>query len=287
MLDFGISKQMAATAQGLTTTRGMVGSPLYMPPEQMRSARTTDPRADVWALGVVLYEALTGRWPYEADSLADLCVKVVNEPPRRIDSVRLDLPPELVTAIHRCLEKDPALRFANAAELASALEPFAPTPSRVLAESARLAMRSVMVTQQASAAAAAEAVTGGHGQHGRVLTARSRRRRFLVGATSLAAVVACACAALAQSRPQEPPLALGALRAALGVPVVAAGETPASPPPLAPPAPVVTSANAPAQRPRAAEATRSPSPPALRPVPRPVRASPPAPSADDDIPAFR
>ncbi len=144
VLDFGVSKSLTSSGAGnLTQTRAMLGSPLYMSPEQMRSSRDVDARADVWALGVVLYELLTKRWPFEAESMPELCLKVVGDPPIAITSIRADIPKTMVDVIMRCLEKEPAKRYSNAAELASALEPLAPPASRHVAERARLAMGSI------------------------------------------------------------------------------------------------------------------------------------------------
>ena len=143
VLDFGVSKAIGGASgemSSLTRTRAMLGSPLYMAPEQMRSSRDVDARADVWALGVVLFQLLTQRWPFEAETMPELCLKVVTEPPIPLGSIRPDVPTGIGAVIERCLEKDLRRRFANAAELASALEPFVPPGSRVLADRARLAM---------------------------------------------------------------------------------------------------------------------------------------------------
>jgi eukaryotic-like serine/threonine-protein kinase len=143
VLDFGVSKAIGGASgemSSLTRTRAMLGSPLYMAPEQMRSSRDVDARADVWALGVVLFQLLTQRWPFEAETMPELCLKVVTEPPIPLGSIRPDVPTGIGAVIERCLEKDLRKRFANAAELASALEPFVPPGSRVLADRARLAM---------------------------------------------------------------------------------------------------------------------------------------------------
>jgi serine/threonine protein kinase len=141
VLDFGVSKAMSGGASGelsgLTRTRAMLGSPLYMAPEQMRSSRDVDARADIWALGVVLFQLLTHRWPFEADTMPELCLKVVSEPPLSLAELRPDVPPELVAVIERCLDKNPAARVANAGELALALEPFVQPASRLRAERAR------------------------------------------------------------------------------------------------------------------------------------------------------
>jgi serine/threonine protein kinase len=143
VLDFGVSKSIETLTSGpgaLTSTRSMLGSPLYMAPEQMRSSRDVDARVDVWALGVVLFELLTQRYPFEADAMPELCLKVVSDPPQRLSALRPDVPETMVLVIERCLEKDADRRFSNAAELASALEPFIPQGSRGVVERARLAI---------------------------------------------------------------------------------------------------------------------------------------------------
>jgi serine/threonine protein kinase len=144
VLDFGVSKALgggpSGELSGLTRTRAMLGSPLYMAPEQMRSSRDVDVRVDVWALGVVLFQLVTQRFPFEAETMPELCLKVVTEQPLKASAVRADVPAGICDVISQCLEKDPNKRFANAAELASALEPFVHPGSRVLADRARLAM---------------------------------------------------------------------------------------------------------------------------------------------------
>jgi eukaryotic-like serine/threonine-protein kinase len=149
VLDFGVSKSIATITSGfgaLTRTRAMLGSPLYMAPEQMRSSRDVDARADVWALGVVLFELLTQRWPFEAETLPALCLKVVSEPPQSLSELRPDIPATMVRIVERCLEKDVEKRFANAAEVASALEPLVPPQARAVVERARLAIASLPPT---------------------------------------------------------------------------------------------------------------------------------------------
>ncbi|MGK3994762.1 serine/threonine-protein kinase [Sorangium sp. So ce1024] len=133
VLDFGISKAMAdpsaAGAEpelGLTKTAMVLGSPLYMAPEQMRSARTVDTRADIWSLGAILYQLLTARVPFDASSLSELILMINTEAPPLPSSFRRDLPPGLEAAILRCLEKDVAKRFSSVAELAGAIVDFGP-----------------------------------------------------------------------------------------------------------------------------------------------------------------
>jgi cytochrome c peroxidase len=112
-----------------------------MSPEQMRSSRDVDARSDVWAFGVVLFQLLTKRFPYEAESMPELVLKVVTEPPQSLTEFRDDIPQAMIDIVERCLKKDPADRYANAGELALALEPLAPPGSRITVERARVAMR--------------------------------------------------------------------------------------------------------------------------------------------------
>jgi len=127
VLDFGISKLTVPGATpefAMTKTSTVMGSPLYMSPEQMSSSRNVDQRTDIWALGVILYESLTGRVPFEAETMPQLCGMILQDPPRPLSELRPDLPPGLQQVVLRCLEKNREQRFNNVAELASALAPF-------------------------------------------------------------------------------------------------------------------------------------------------------------------
>ena len=134
VLDFGISKLTApggGADLGMTKTSSIMGSPLYMSPEQMSSTRNVDMRTDIWALGVILYEILTGRVPFEAETMPQLCGMILQDPPRPLRDLRPDLPDALQAVIFRCLEKSRDRRFANVADLAAALAPFgAPSAQR-------------------------------------------------------------------------------------------------------------------------------------------------------------
>jgi serine/threonine-protein kinase len=112
----------------------MMGSPYYMSPEQLESARNVDTRTDIWAIGVVLYELLTGRVPFVGDTLPEVVVKIVSHPLEPVRRHRPDVPPTLELVMSRCLEKDRTKRFANVAELGLALAEFAPRNGRLSVE---------------------------------------------------------------------------------------------------------------------------------------------------------
>ncbi|MCC6646782.1 MAG: protein kinase [Polyangiaceae bacterium] len=122
LLDFGISKvREAGQSAQLTSTDGIVGSPSYMSPEQIANPSDVDARADVWALGVILYELLSGRRPFEGDGLTSLIMKIVTERPPDLAAVAPSTPPWLQETVARCLEKRAVARFQSVSELALAL----------------------------------------------------------------------------------------------------------------------------------------------------------------------
>jgi serine/threonine-protein kinase len=136
LLDFGISKLTVPGSDpgfNMTSTTTVMGSPYYMSPEQMRSTRNVDARTDIWALGVILYELVSGHVPFEAETMPQLCGMVLQDQPPPLERFRTNTPTRFEAVILRCLEKQPERRFQNVGELAAALAEFAP----------REAMRSV------------------------------------------------------------------------------------------------------------------------------------------------
>jgi serine/threonine-protein kinase len=148
VLDFGISKNISGeSAMSLTRTTSVMGSPLYMSPEQMRSSKNVDVRSDIWALGVILYELLTGRVPFEAEAVPELCLKVVSDPATPPHELRADMPEALSAVVIKCLEKLPERRFQNVAELVAALDPFCPASERGAAERIANVLKVVTTSQ--------------------------------------------------------------------------------------------------------------------------------------------
>jgi serine/threonine-protein kinase len=153
LLDFGISKIISGAPEAkMTKTSAVMGSPLYMSPEQLRSSRDVDARADLWALGAVLHELLTGAPPFDADTIPQLCLKILEQPPPRVSGVRSDLPAGLEEVILRCMEKDPAQRYQHVGALADALSPFVTGRARMSAERVADVARTTGLASRATAA---------------------------------------------------------------------------------------------------------------------------------------
>jgi len=159
VLDFGISKLTGGGAGprlSMTKTNTMMGSPFYMSPEQMQSSKEVDARTDIWSLGVVLFELIAGRGPFQAESVVELAVKIATEPPEVLHTCRPDVPLGLEAVIGKCLERDPEQRYNHVGELALALLPFGPKRAKELVDrisgiiqSVGLSMREQSVPAQA------------------------------------------------------------------------------------------------------------------------------------------
>ncbi len=139
ILDFGISKHSLTGSVlnqdlSLIHTISLMGSPVYMSPEQMRSTSLTDQRTDIWSLGALLFEMLTGRPPFVSESITEVCSMVISDPALLVHALDPSIPEELGLVVDRCLQKDPALRFPDVGELASALMAFAPRRARMSLE---------------------------------------------------------------------------------------------------------------------------------------------------------
>ncbi len=135
VLDFGISKILAAPGEAdvsTTKTSTMMGSPAYMAPEQMRSAKHVDARADVWSLGAILYQLVSGVLPFQAETAPEMFAKVLYENPEPLRAF-VHVPPELEAVIERCLQKEREQRFESVPEFATALARFGDDNAKSLA----------------------------------------------------------------------------------------------------------------------------------------------------------
>ncbi|HEU4583851.1 MAG TPA: serine/threonine-protein kinase [Polyangiaceae bacterium] len=258
VLDFGISKlspasdAAAATSAdaSLTGPGAILGSPLYMSPEQLHDPKSVDARTDIWSLGVVLHELLTGRPPFQADSFLAIGAKIAAAEPADLRASCPEAPEALAAVVRRCLEKDPARRFASVAELARALERDAPAESR----------------------------------HEPSTRAPQRRRALVLGVVAAGALIAAALAAR-RSPVTEPQAASPVLTAAPTPPpptVVAAEPPPTVVAPPSPPAEIELAPRPPAHQPaRAAAPPRA----RLRRATPPLTGTktPPAPDALDPM----
>jgi serine/threonine-protein kinase len=293
LLDFGISKVKGIGAAGqdlaMTKTATVMGSPLYMSPEQMESAKDVDSRTDIWAMGIVLYELLGGRPPFEGATVPEVCVKIATHAPPSFQTIRPDVPRSLEAVIFRCLEKNRANRYANVADLAVELAEFGPGHAKASAERvSRIIHAAGLSSRQSGAPATMGHGAGGSGTEilvgatlgswGRTASGSRSNKKALVALAALATAGAIGTAFFVLRR--SPP--------ATDSHPVAAAPAPSPPaipevdprPPAAPPSPAVAPADTmpapadeanPAIAPVPAEAPRPATARPRNPVAAPVR----------------
>ena len=156
VLDFGVSKAIATDSgmrpqsPTLTAAQSLLGSPAYMSPEQARRPKSVDARTDIWSLGIVLFEFLTGRTPFPGDAPLEVLTAAVSDPMPSLFAIRPDIPRELEAVVAKCLEKKPEDRFQSVAEFANALAPFAAHVSRPSISRIAGILRSSMPPQDSS-----------------------------------------------------------------------------------------------------------------------------------------
>ncbi|MDD9935410.1 MAG: serine/threonine-protein kinase, partial [Myxococcales bacterium] len=123
LLDFGVAGVLADDEDNpnLTKAGSVLGTPLYMSPEQAKG-RSVDARSDLWSVGAVMYQALTGRPPFGGDNFQALVVSIVTQEHFPLETVRPDLPVRVTTVVERALEKEPQERWQDAGEMAAALQ---------------------------------------------------------------------------------------------------------------------------------------------------------------------
>jgi serine/threonine protein kinase len=127
VLDFGVSKVNEGSAAATAASRDhVVGTPLYMAPEQFSTPAEVDARADVWSLGVCLFELLTGEVPFKEKTILRQYALLITKPAQSVCELRADVPAAVAQVILRCLRRDPKERYATATDLANALEAASP-----------------------------------------------------------------------------------------------------------------------------------------------------------------
>jgi serine/threonine protein kinase len=134
IVDFGVSKQLSGRRmRAQTNPTESVGSPQYMSPEQISTPSEVDVRTDVWSLGVVMFELLTGHLPFSGPGPAQVCASVLTDPVPPLSDYRADVPPTFEFIVRRCLEKNRERRFQSIVDVSAALRAFelsGPGPSR-------------------------------------------------------------------------------------------------------------------------------------------------------------
>jgi eukaryotic-like serine/threonine-protein kinase len=250
VLDFGISKVTAFGGAGpdfgMTKTSALMGSPLYMSPEQMRSAKDADTRSDIWALGVILFELLSGVTPFAAEALPELVLRIVSDAPQPLRIRAPEVPLRLEAVILKCLAKDPEQRFATVGELAVALVEFAPPRSRISVERIAGVLKGAGLAPSALVPPRATPSTGPSAVRtitawGQTASVRSSGKRVLLSVGAVLSVTAMAFTAYSFLR-ERPKTAASAEPTAAASPAApaapAASAVAAAAPPVATPSPV-------------------------------------------------
>jgi serine/threonine-protein kinase len=307
LLDFGISKVTldhtdSGQVRHVTRETDKFGTPAYMSPEQLQASARVDTRADIWSLGVVLFELLTGKLPFVSNDFPQLCASILTAAPLTLLDAWPYAQPELEPIVARCLEKDPEKRFQNVGELAEALAPLGVESGRrvehirrVLSDASVGVKSRRLVAGPSSRAGARDREDVARALPPRTEEAVSRRavtrllpnaRRSALAIALTAVVSASAGIALMTLRSETPrSLSLEDARRASGVaqpPAAPLGAAPSAlaPPPVSVPVPVAPSADnvVPPGSASAQPARDRPIPPPgpARPPPGPARKVPPA-----------
>ncbi|MCK9462064.1 MAG: serine/threonine protein kinase [Proteobacteria bacterium] len=204
LLDFGISKFKTFDSEGvkgLTQTGTVLGTPHYMSPEQARGEQNLTPQSDIYAMGVILYQMLTGQLPFDAANYNALLIKILTEEPVAIEVLNPELPAELVDAVKKAMSRDTATRFQTCDELRDQLVPFAPSVSEigtlVTSTSSKTVMRRALYDTK----------TPFEMSQSTVAPKRGSKRAMIFGAIGVAVVAAGVVVALSIGGGSKPPAA--------------------------------------------------------------------------------
>jgi eukaryotic-like serine/threonine-protein kinase len=304
VLDFGISKVAAEAllSASLTSNKSVLGSPGYMSPEQVRNTKSVDARGDVWSMGVILHELLSGRPAFSGESLGDVFAKIREEPLASIRTYRPEVSPALDAVIAKCVERDREKRYPNAGVLREALLPFASesaargaldsiaeaqpdTVARAVMDQETLDVPRELLPSGNTISATSSQADVAHNLE----TPKLAPRRIVIGVAAVAAVSLVAAAVALRSSPSvsqtpavvSPPTISARSPAESGIPAPL-GET------MKEPAPALASAAAPPPSssaepsisgPHSPAATKVARPPSTRPATSAKTPPPPRPSA--------
>ncbi|HYP88281.1 MAG TPA: protein kinase [Polyangiaceae bacterium] len=267
ILDFGISKFDQATTGGMALTKegAAMGTPYYMSPEQIRGLSNLDARADVYALGVILYECLSGKRPFESDVLTHLAILIHAGECEPIERLRQDLPPGFAELVRQAMASDRDKRIATAAELRSKLERYGQISFRT-----QTSLSSLPPPSMAPARSVAMATSGVGVSMQTPPPVPGSKRGLLLGGLAAVGVVLIGGALLALRSPSSP--AAGAAPSSTGVDAATAVKAEPTPPhaeSAEPPAPVAIATEK-AEPPPAAPSAAQSAVPTLRSAPIPA-----------------
>ncbi|UQA56519.1 protein kinase [Polyangium aurulentum] len=310
VLDFGISKVSGPEEVDLTGTGAMFGSPLYMSPEQISKTKSVDARTDIWAMGVILYELLTGITPFKAATMLEVVSGVLQEEPAPPRQRRPDLLPAVEAVILRCLRKKREERFQSVAELMAALraavgwpaeaplgrgsmpsasgwtamgaaavspaeEATTPLPRAAVVATVPLPPRPLPIAETPSTTTAGEGTTAAWGRTGKPSPSRPRSRWPVAAGAALGIVgIAVAAWRLVGTSPVTAEQPAPATQAIMDVP---ASSEPVVPAPVLPPPAVDKAAEEPTASPApSAEPATKPATEKVTPTRKAVPPTPPA-----------